>query len=144
MPAMRIFRPFRSLTDLIFLRYQPPIWDPVFPQGIGTILDFEKITEKLVTIAVSVPGINLACRHAEGYRGIDTERGILAIKVIRSCMATFNSRIFYRIKNAWSWNNFTRSEDLNLKFPASSLCYTFGHDFCATVDRVHALGKARG
>jgi hypothetical protein len=30
-PPMRIFRPFRSATDLISLRYQPPIWVPVLP-----------------------------------------------------------------------------------------------------------------
>ena len=31
MPPMRIFRPFRSATDLISLRHQPPIWQPVLP-----------------------------------------------------------------------------------------------------------------
>ncbi len=31
MPPIRIFRPFRSATVLISLRYQPPIWQPVLP-----------------------------------------------------------------------------------------------------------------
>ncbi len=29
-PPRRIFRPLRSAGDLISLRYQPPIWVPVF------------------------------------------------------------------------------------------------------------------
>ena len=36
MPPMRNFRPFRSATDLISLRNQPPIWQPVLPAGIAT------------------------------------------------------------------------------------------------------------
>ncbi len=33
MPPMRNFSPFRSETDLISLRNQPPIWQPVFPES---------------------------------------------------------------------------------------------------------------
>src|SRR5258706_448818 len=32
-PPILIFMPFRSATDLISLRNQPPIWQPVFPES---------------------------------------------------------------------------------------------------------------
>ena len=37
-PPTRNFRPLRSATDLISLRYQPPIWAPVLPIGKLTML----------------------------------------------------------------------------------------------------------
>ena len=39
---MRIFIPFRSATDLISLRNQPPICTPVLPFGIEMMFDLAK------------------------------------------------------------------------------------------------------
>ena len=41
-PAIRILRPFRSWTVRISLRNQPPIWAPVLPQGMDTVLKRSK------------------------------------------------------------------------------------------------------
>ena len=39
---IRIFRPFKSATDLISLRYQPAICVPVLPDGKATMLYWRK------------------------------------------------------------------------------------------------------
>ena len=37
---MRSFNPRKSCSELISLRYQPPIWAPVLPDGIDMTFDF--------------------------------------------------------------------------------------------------------
>jgi hypothetical protein len=65
-PPTRNFRPLMSATDLISLRYQPPICAPVLPIGKLTMLYLGvELAHQLQAVAVIHPGRHLAAVQAE-------------------------------------------------------------------------------
>src|SRR5215210_1621539 len=82
-PPMRIFMPFKSLTDLISLRNQPPICAPVLPQGkLRNVELGVELTHELQAVAFVCPRSHLAAVQAERNRPADGKCLVLAEEVI--------------------------------------------------------------
>jgi hypothetical protein len=100
-PPMRNFRPLMSATDLISLRYQPPIWAPVLPPGKLMMLYLAiELAHQLQAVAFVHPGRHLAAVQAEGNGAVQREGRILAEEVVRRGVGHFDGAVGHAVQHA--------------------------------------------